>query len=204
MTQKDHTSLGRKVALRNNLLSDLRKMGAEPVVMETHAGKGAIFVRCYASIVDGVALERNQEKTEHLAWQRPTWSVYEGDSERMLAAGVGRHLPINFLDLDPYGASWPCLRAFFDSDRPFPPVMALAVNDGLRGGIKMTGWRHLEPIIGVPLCQRDAYERYLEVCQALVGQISGAQGYKIERWAGYYCGHNHDVTHYAAILRREP
>lgn len=41
---------------------------------------------------------------------------------------------------------------------------------------------------------------YLDVCRELLSEKAAHRGYKITRWAGYYCGHMDQMTHYAAVL----
>lgn len=156
-------------------------------------------------IADGVVFEKNPDKTKVLAVQRPTWAVYECDCEQALAAGVGAHLPINFLDCDPYGEPWPVIDAFFQSDRLFPTTLAIAVNDGLRQKLKMNGgWNvaSLEHIVSV--YGNDAlYANYLEVCRALLQEKASQRGYSLTRWKGYYCGYLDQMSHYAALFIRD-
>src|SRR4051812_3936723 len=133
--QKDNSTFTRKAALRSRTLM----MVEHPVVMETHGGAGLIFSRCYRSVKEGIVFERDPDKAAILAHQRPTWAVYECLCENAIAEGAGAHLEVNFLDLDPYGEPWPALDAFFGSDRPFPPRLAIVVNDGLRQKLKMNG-----------------------------------------------------------------
>ena len=97
--------------------------------------------RCYSHLDRGIVFEKNEAKAGLLGRQRPTWAVYEADSEYAISQGVGADLPVNFLDLDPYGQPWGTLEAFFSSDREFPDSIAVVVNDGLRQklGSKMVG-----------------------------------------------------------------
>lgn len=172
--------------------------------METHGGRGAIYFRCYAHIADGIVFEKDPAKTEVLAKQRPTWSVYECDCEMAIRAGAGYHLPVNFVDFDPYGEPWPALDAYFESEREFPPVLAIAVNDGLRQKVKMNGGWDVESLqqIVAHVGARGMYEHYLDVCRELLTEKASQRGYKLERWAGYYCGHADQMTHYGAVLTR--
>lgn len=189
-----------KVSLRRNLLEAIDA----PVVLETHGGHGAIFRRCYATLPTGVVMEKDGEKAEKLARQRPTWAVYECDCEKALAVGAGRHLPINFVDFDPYGEPWTVIDAFFQSVRPWPLVLAVAVNDGLRQHAKINGsWK--VPALQAAVMQRGnsaVYANYLEICQEMLSAKAGQRGYTLTRWAGYYCGHNKQMTHYGAIFTR--
>ena len=175
-----------------------------PVVLEAYGGTGQIWFRCYRSIKTGVVIERDPAKAEILARQRPTWSVYEAETVGALAAGLGAHLPVNFADFDPYGEPWPAIQAFFASERPFPPKMVVVVNDGMRRRIKLgTAWstgtvREFAERHG----NEWVYPHYLDVCKELMLRAVTPHGYRIVRWAGYYCGHLRQMTHYAAVLER--
>ena len=172
--------------------------------METHGGYGKIFLKCYSHLPVGVVFEKLSEKTAVLAQQRPGWSVYEADCETAIAAGVGAHLPVNFLDLDPYGEPWPILDAFLTSERPKPERLVVVVNDGLRQKCKMNGaWtvRSMQTAVD-RLGNAVLYERYLDVCRDLVKEKAAKVGYALRRWTGYYCGFANQMTHYAALLER--
>lgn len=190
--QKDNSTGIYKILLRQNLLKFIDR----PVILETHGGEGVIFAACYGSAATGPVFEKNPEKAEILARQRPGWLVYETDCMAALSARCGNGLGINFLDVDPYGDPWPVIRAFFDAGYDLPDTLAVAVNDGLRQKVKQhAGWavRSMRPAVE-QFGNADLYANYLEVCQALMAQISGPWGYEIAQWTGYYCGHakNHD------------
>ncbi len=173
--------------------------------METHGSYGAIWNRCYMDIAQGVVFEKDPDKTKVLAVQRPTWAVYECDCEQALAAGIGAHLPVNFLDCDPYGEPWPVLDAFFLSERPFPPTLAIVVNDGLRQKLKMNGGWNVESLRDVVATYGNnvLYANYLDICKELLQEKASQRGYTLTRWAGYYCGHAQQMTHYAGLFTRD-
>ncbi len=198
--KRDNSTFDRKAWLRQRALTELEA----PVVLETHGGMGKLFARCYSMIPDGVVFENNPVKAAQLGRQRPTWAVYEADCVRALAAGAGGHLPINFVDLDPYGEPWPALDAFFLGIKPTVPRLVLVVNDGLRQKLKMNGgWavHSLQSIVD-RFGNAVLYDRYLEICKDLVKEKAAKAGYSLRRWAGYYCGHLGQMTHYAAVLER--
>ena len=199
--KKDNSTLTYKVSLRTNLLKEIDN----PVVMETHGGWGAIWRRCYSDIPDGVVFEKQPDKAEALARQRPEWAVYECDCEHAIQDGVGFHLPVNFIDLDPYGQPWPVIDAIFSAERDWPPVLAIAVNDGVRQKLKAGGAWSMDNLDDVVAKYGNAYiyENYLQVCQELLQEKAGQAGYHLTRWAGYYCGAMQQMTHYAAILRMD-
>lgn len=200
--KKDNTTLNQKAALRRNLLKEV----PEPLVMETHGGQGQLWRRCYSHLGSGIVLEKNPDKAGLLARQRPSWLVYECEAVRALRNGLGRHLSINFLDVDPYGEPWPILMAFFKSDRPFPPILGVAVNDGLRQNLAANGgWKnHSLQELGMVVKYGNAalHRHYLAVCREALEKIAGERGYSLARWGGYYCGHGKQMTHYAALLVR--
>lgn len=200
MAQKDNSTLRRKTALRRQALIE---MTCEPVVMETHGGYGRLWERCYADIPRGIVFEVPPEKTDVLARQRPTWAVYEGDCVPALAAGIGSHLAVTLLDVDPYGEPWPVLDAYFGSDRPFPPELHVVVNDGLRQKVQRGGSGTIASLKDVVQRRGNAlYDQYLDVCRELVQEKAGQVGYTLTGWAGYYCGYIGQMTHYHATLRR--
>jgi len=194
--------VSRKVNLR---LKALTELGAPAIVMETHGGYGHIWQRCYREIPRGAVLEIRAEDAEALARQRPTWAVYQADCVNALAGGVGAHFKINFLDCDPWGEPWPVITAFFSSKRPFPKRLALVVNDGLRRKLKLGGAWTVGSLSDVVrrFGNGRIYRDYLAVCRILVAEKAALAGYRIIRWAGYYCGERQQMTHYAAILERE-
>jgi len=199
-SQKDNTTLLLKVSLRKNLLKEIKN----PVVMETHGGEGLVFNYCYKDVEHGVVFEKKPEKTIVLAKQRPSWFVYEADCQNAIGAGVGKHLSINFLDVDPYGEPWPVINEFFKNGFYLPKKLCIAVNDGLRQKLKMNGgWsvRSLRKKVE-EYGNKDLYVNYLKICKELLSEISSPQGYKITKWAGYYCGSGKQMTHYAAVLER--
>lgn len=201
MSQKDNTTLRRKVSLRQALLAEIET----PIVMETHGGTGMIWQWCYRYFApQGIVIEKDPQKSELLARQRPTWAVYECDSELGIRAGLGSHLPVNFLDCDPYGMPWPLIEAFFASERPFPRVMAVACNDGLRQRLVLGGaWqvKSLAPYVA-RYGNQHIYPNYLDVCREKMTDVAATRGYKLRKWAGYYCGAHSAMTHYGAIMER--
>jgi hypothetical protein len=199
--KRDNTTLRRKVSLR---LKALEALGRPARVVETHGGWGRIYLRCYRG-TDGVVFESDPDKAVALAVQRPTWAVYEADCEAVLAAGGGFHHRPNFFDLDPYGEPWPTLDAVFAQvalwgDGP----VGFAVNDGLRQKLKLKcrwqvgSMREALAEFG----NESLYSDYLAVAKWLVELKAGRAGYRLARWAGYYCGHHGQMTHYAWLLEK--
>jgi hypothetical protein len=93
--------------------------------------------------------------------------------------------------------------ALFGSDRQWPTVLGLVVNDGLRQKLKIGVWNVAS--MGEAVRRRGnkaVYENYLDVCRELVAEKAGQRDYTLTRWAGYYCGHAQQMTHYAALLVR--
>lgn len=198
--KKDNSTLSLKVLLRGNLLSEIKA----PVVMETHGGYGGVWAKCYFSLPDGVVMEKDPQKAEALSKQRPSWAVYECDCEQALRDGAGAHLPVNFLDIDPYGDPWHVIDAFFSSERTFPSTLAIAVNDGLRQKVKINGGWDVQSLQSAVsrYGAANTYKNYLEICRKLIQEKAGNRGYTLTRWAGYYCGYEGQMTHYAAVLNR--
>lgn len=175
-----------------------------PVILETHGGFGKLYAACYTAARTGVVLEKDPGKAAALARQRPHWAVYEADCEQAIPLGAGAHLEVNFVDLDPYGDPWPVMEAFFRSERPRADRLALVVNDGLRQACKMNhGWAVNSLAAAVAHFGNCAlYPSYLEVARWLVMDKAAIAGYRLKSWTGYYCGHNGQMTHYAALLER--
>lgn len=199
--QRDNTTFARKASLRAQALLELEN----PVILETHGGYGRLFARCYYGIPAGVVFEKNPDKAARLAQQRPTWAVYEADCERALMLGVGSHLAINFVDMDPYGEPWGVLDAFFDGHRPRVAKLVIVVNDDLRQGLRMgLAWKTRSMALTVErLGNRAVHDRYVEVCRTLVEDRAGRSDYRLAKWTAYYCGKAQAMTHYAAVLEHK-
>ncbi len=200
--QKDNSTLPLKVSLRRKLL----RLIDNPVVLETHGGFGTVWAQCYFDLSGGVVMEKDATKADALAKQRPTWAVYECDSAFALSHGVGSHLPINVFDIDPYGQCWLTLDAIMVGfSGKFPDVWAIVVNDGLRQKLMTSGSWSVQSLREIVEKYGDgyAYRNYLSVCQELVATKSASVGYTLAQWAGYYCGHDDNMTHFAAVLVRQ-
>lgn len=197
--QKDHTTLERKIALRRTVLQQIK----DPVILETHGGTGEIFKACYRDVQAGVVFEKNADKAALLAVQRPTWSVYEAACEPALLAGVGGHLAVNLLDVDPYGEPWPTIDAFLFSERELPARFWIVVNDGLRQKVRYGGAWNVESLAeAVAFFGNHLFPIYLDVCEWLLRKKAEKLGRRREllRFHGYYCGTMSNVTHYAALF----
>ena len=200
--KKDNSTGIYKISLRKNLLREIES----PIIMETHGGKGVVYNHCYQGVENGVVFEKDPDKTSVLAEQRPNWFVYECDCSVGMKAGCGKSIlgDINFLDIDPYGEPWTIIQAFFDSGYATAEKMAIAVNDGLRQKLKMSGGWSVKAM--AEMVQKygnsEMYKNYLAICREMVEEISSPFGYKITKWAGYYCGYSNQMTHYAAVLCR--
>ena len=102
----DNSSFSQKVMLRQTAV---RMAGEKPLIMETHGGMGDLWSAVYRDVEEGVVFEKESEKADYLARQRPSWAVYHADCVKALAAGAGAHMEVNLLDLDPYGGCWETL-----------------------------------------------------------------------------------------------
>ena len=198
--QKDNSTFPLKRSLRVRAL----RLIDNPVVMESHGGFGKLYAACYSTIAQGVVFEKDPVKSEYLARQRPTWSVYEGDCVRAIAAGAGSHLPVNFLDCDPYGEAWPVIRAFIESDRPKPDRLVIVVNDGSRQNLKLQRAWGVHSMSDVMLKYGNArcYEQYKEICREMIATMGHNAGWTLQKFASYYCGNAKAMTHWAALLTR--
>jgi hypothetical protein len=200
--RKDNSTLRLKAQLRIKALAEL---GSEAIVLEAYGGLGKLFPYCYSGIEQGIVFEKLAAKTDILAKQRPTWSVYEGDCIRALRGGAGAHLTVNFADFDPYGECWPALTAFFQSERTWPDRLVLAVNDGLRRELMMkSGWHANSMRPWVERYGNDhCFKRYDDICKLSVIGLARLRNYTVTRWTCYYCGHGDNMTHFGAVLDRE-
>jgi hypothetical protein len=196
--KKDNSTLDLKVSIRKRALTFLD----DPVVLETHAGYGKIWQRCYADLSFGVAMEKDKNRTPYLAKQRPRWAIYECDSTSALEAGAASHFEINLIDIDPYGDPWPTINAFLLSERPRPRRVVVVVNDGLRGRLQIGREADVASVYYMVEKYGSIYEDYLDFCQIMMEEKAEQVGYSLFRWAGYYCGRNHHVTHFLAVLQR--
>lgn len=158
----------------------------------------------YSEISAGLAFDTKAAKAELLAIQRPSWSVFESDCVEALRAGVGAHLAINLIDIDPYGEPWPAVAAFFESDRPWPDRIGFAVNDGIRTKLKLTGGWDVESLreAVVKFGNAAMYGEYLAVARWNLKRLAAIREYELASWTGYYCGHGDCMTHYAAVFDR--
>lgn len=200
--KRDNTTFDRKKLLRRRMLAHMAERGEDPVVLETHGGYGKLWVFCYAEVKQGVVFEKKPEKAEYLSRQRPAWAVYENDCVRGLEAGAGSHLPVNVLDLNPYGDPWPAIAAFLETSRPRPPRLYVVVNDGLRRGISIGAWKLASMAEVVASYGNKLRDVYLEVCEDLLERKALEAGYTLEHFIGYYCGAGDNTTHYLGVLER--
>ncbi|MDL2315495.1 hypothetical protein LJC59_00230 [Desulfovibrio sp. OttesenSCG-928-A18] len=158
---------------------------------------------CYRGI-PGTVLEKNQDKASALAEQRPEWAVYEGDSEKIIAAGVGFHIPINFVDIDPYGDPWPVVDAVFSQAEKMPDKWGLVVNDGLKHFLMLGGaWKVKRLAKFVERYgNKGVVEAYWDICREIIEGKAHACGMGLEWWRTWSGGHGGQMTHYAAVISR--
>lgn len=195
--QKDNTTYSDKVTIRKLAMHEV----SDPIVMECYGGFGHLYRACYSSARTGVVFESKSEKCAVLGLQRPHWAVYQAECVNALTNGAGAHLCVNVLDLDPYGEPWPALDAFMSTERPRAPRLALVVNDGLRQKIRMGGAWNVHSLRDVvSKYGNDLHDHYLEICRELVQTKAAQAGYRLDRFAGKYCGHAQQMTHYLAVL----
>jgi len=160
---------------------------------------GRLFESCYQA-ASGVVFEKNPLRAEFLARQRPHWIVYEANCKLAIEAGFVADLPISVIDVDPFGAPWGVLAAWFLSHRNKQPRLDVVVNDGLRLRLKLnTAWSTigLEAEVG-RYGGKAVYDKYLEVSREKIEELAKPCGYTLREFTGYYCGHNKDMTHWWA------
>jgi hypothetical protein len=180
----------------------LKNLIEEPVICETHGGNGAIYRLCYTGIRRGFVFETNEKKAEVLARQRPAWAIWNCDCVKGVSSGVGKNMVVNFLDVDPYGSPWDIFEAWFSSERIRAQKLTIVCNDGLRSKLKVGAWD--VKVLGgmVKKYGNNLYHIYLEVAKELMKEKAALAGYSVNRFVGYYCGANQDMTHYTAELVR--
>lgn len=175
--------------------------GEQPVVCECHAGSDDFGVSLYREF-DGVAFDRDWRKTGMLVKRSPSWAVYEGKSDVLARIGAGRHLRITLLDINPYGAPWSLLRAWFDSPREHPNQMILVAYDGLRAMKMGKAWDNDELQDAVMRFGADQLqENYGIISEALVEEITGQVGYELAWWR-YSDGGRNRAAHWIAHITR--
>jgi hypothetical protein len=196
----DNSTFEQKVTIRREAL---KLAGDSPVIMETHGGTGKLFEACYLGQRRGVVFELDGKRAAILAAQRPTWAVYEADCVRAIKLGVGGHLEVNLLDLDPYGSPWGAIEAFFSSERSRPARLVVVVNDGQRREVQMmNAWKY-EALKGmVAKYGNDLHPIYLDICRELLQEKAAMAGYRLDRFWGYYTGHHQQITHYLGVLEQ--
>ena len=177
--QKDNTTLLEKVRLRRSVLEQID----QPIVMETNGGFGKVWSQVYRDIEVGIVFDKDAEKAEFLAEQRPTWAVYECDCVMALQNGIGAELPINLLDVDPYGQSWEIISAFFGTPRAIAPTLHVVVNDGIAQNLqRKTGWKVKSLAPMVERFGNNLYSNYEQICQLMMEEKAAQAGYRLSRW----------------------
>lgn len=198
-TKKDNSTYWQKVKLRRSALSKIET----PIVMETNGGLGKLYEAVYSKVQQGIVFEKQSAKVDVLAKQRPRWSVYEGDCIAALSAGIGAHLEINLLDIDPYGSPWPIVDGFFASVRPRARTLHIVVNDGMRMDLQVSrgfGRPQVKSLVDRFGAGGHLFTNYLDCCQILLSEKVSQAGYDLTHWHGYYCGPTKCMTHYWAVL----
>lgn len=183
--------------IRQRMLSRMAAAGVTPVLMETHGGYGKLYAACYADIQRGIVFDKDADKTERLAMQRPTWAVYEADCETALLHGAGAHLTVTALDIDAYGSPFEAMIGYFSSNRTFADRLWMVVNDGLRQNARLgDAWSVavLQPAVVKFGNQLDPV--YLQACRYLVEMHAAKAGYRLEHFGGWYTGKLNQITHY--------
>jgi hypothetical protein len=177
--QWDNSTFFHKLKLRRSALA---KLDGGAVVMETNGGEGKIYNQLYRDF-DGIVFEKKPDKVDVLAQQRPHWRVYEADCVYGIRSGLGADMPINFLDVDPYGEPWSILDAFFESDRARSPLLQVVVNDGVTQMLQTkTAWTAKVFESVVERFGNDFYREYEGICQILMQEKAAQCGYRLSRW----------------------
>lgn len=197
--EHDNKTLSDKLRIRRRVLD---RLTAPPVVLETHGGFGRIYERTWYRARTGVVIEKDPVKVAHLCHQRPTWAVYQGNSEAVLRAGLAKSIAFDVIDLDPYGQPFTILDALTMPGRTFPNEWHLVVNDGgrnlMKRGLswKLPMFRSAEKRFG----QSGMHKHYLDAALMLVQEFGEKIGYDVTHWHGKNI--SADISHYWAVLKR--
>lgn len=199
--QRDNDTLEEKLSWRREAL---RLVATEPVALECYGGWGLLGRELYRDIRRGVVMEKASPRCALLAELRPTWSVYEGDTIRMLRVGAGRHLTINYLDVDPYGSPWETLHAFFESTRPFAQRMVVVAHDGIHRLVQMGRAWSVEVLDTMvrEFGNSHVKEHYGAVSLILLGDIAEVAGYDVVDWRWAAGGDRKKNAHWLAVLEQ--
>ena len=125
--QVDNGAMEGKVRVRRTIAAALPP-GAR--ILEGFAGEGAMYDAVWAAFPCGLAIDHARDKVRTAARRRPDWSVYAGDTERALSAGVGAAVPFDVVDLDAYGSPWKYVRAWLLSERARADRTTVVLTDG--------------------------------------------------------------------------
>ena len=195
---RDNSTLTNKTQLRRSLLAEID----DPVILEPYGGKGIIWWHCYQDVMQGTVIEKQEDKADVLARQRPTWAVFCGDALAVLQSGVCRRLTYNYVDIDPYGEPWATIDLVLGGAVPLARRVGVVVHDGLRSNLRMnTAWKVAAMQWAVQQWGNErVHDNYIAICQQMLEKKAEQAGYRLLRWAGYYCGSNNTMTHYAAVL----
>jgi hypothetical protein len=201
--QRDNDTIAEKLRWRRVALRALGDV--PPIVCECYGGFGRIGQKLYQRIPQGLVMDKDAAKCALLAQLRPTWSVYEGDTPRMLRLGAGTHLAFNYLDVDSYGGPWDTLRAFFAiPDRPLAARLVLVVHDGLHRVAKMGRAWSVGDLQSAVLTLGNTFvkEHYGDASRWLLGEIVAAGGWQVEHWHWSAGGDRAKNAHWYAVVTR--
>lgn len=126
VSRKDNAAWTDKVLLRRRVAATLPD---DAQVFELFAGSGLMW-RTVWSRFGGVCVDIEADKARVAALDRSRWACYQGDSERLLRAGLGGSVRFAAVDVDCWGAPWKFLQAWFASKRARAPVTMLLLTDG--------------------------------------------------------------------------
>ena len=203
--KRDNSALEAKIALRRQAIA----AAESPVVLETHAGEGLIFLQCYTGVTKGWALEKDKDLLDRMTQQRERWFCYQCESEKILA-DAPRAFDANFIDVDPHGSPWPVLEALFNPHRFTAPTLHLVVHDGSRRFLAIGASGSSDQRWRVGLLAELAAEygddlraNYSDLALVAISKLAKPCGYTVRKWTAFYTGHDSHSTHYWATLKAE-
>lgn len=99
-------------------------------VLEFFTGDGVMHEFCWSHFA-GATIDKDSKKSAIAASERPTWAVYEGETEASIGGGWMSHVPWDVIDIDAYGSPWPFLLAWARSDRARARETVIVLTDGI-------------------------------------------------------------------------
>lgn len=146
-------------------------------VLECHAGVGLMWRRVWHRF-HGVAIEQEEDLAQQAMAQRTAhgdrWTVYQGDSLRLIECGSFASLAFDAIDIDPFGSPWKWVKAWGTTERNRAPVEYLVLTDGYASRRALAAQD--QTLFGKRPRQNISWEEYLDtIDQRLSEWFPGAE-----------------------------